>query len=1641
MSHTHPISQPPEPLTFTSSRPPPPIDRAETEEAARRLRAELAASAAPARRSRLLAEIAELEERGGDDAAAARDYLAAYNADVCSKEPLEALVRLLEKRRSLRNLGRIVDALERAATAPDERVRALLMRAAYEADVKGDLISAKSTARAATAVEAAPAAEEASAWLALEVLAGRTADAPSREAALTERLRFASSAEWRALLLVDRAQLAVAVGDVGGTLSFLRRAQSFESRASWMATSLLERVLSRLPEPENADDARDNRASHGQALVAVADHLEEALRDPSRGDALGVPSWARDPARLVDAWLRAAEAQRSMGQLDGAAATLDRALAFASRRQTEDGPIAVVAVTNARMRIAEYTGDTALVAKLARNLLVTEKDPGVAAALALHIAEHCAAAGDRSGAFEGVSRALARDPASLPATALQLDMLAEGEDPAAFAAQLEVFAQSLTAEESRVRALLLAAYVWAIPAGDTRAAKAALGRAPTHATGQTMLASPTTITRAERFLAGLAGDSVWYEDATARLAPLCGDDAEAVSLSVELIRIREARGDRVGATNAREMMTGTRWGAWLGGALAAFLPPVSPSANATEDRVHGAEEVRSRAVNDLAAAEIDPEMARGLSIVAALRARTAGALAEARSGLRSLHDADASDPLVATLLAQFDRAAGDCRAAAATCLRTAAASHDSTFAASLRLEAGFELWRLGEHGAALEEFEGAIAGAPEAARTVVRWAAWAVAGDSLEGRRRALAYSSGSSAHGNGPEADSLGIERFAIEACGGDAGEAAAALDVAETATNDELGAAAALGRLVWPSGVLNASAWRKAVERIAARGPEALALAASEQTRSARESGDAEELVAAAARWYAAGGKLPSALEWLAAATQLDRASEEKRAWLAVADSLTGEARESVLVAAALLERRVASTAPAPLTVGSSPAARLANLELGPPGCDPRRRATVLSEVDGTLGEGAGDDAKALAAWSFLASGDPLAAGALFESAALVRPDDLAAWEGLRTCAEIAGDHIMRARAAAELGARCHDDERGAAFWEEAAFAWMAVHESSGDTAADANIDRALEASFARDARRSIAFDKLFRRVRARKHNDQLLALIARRLAATDEPQEIQKLFWEQARVLREKGDQDGALKALEHVTLLDADHVGALALIGEINIRRGNFDEAAASLARLAALDGAPPKSRVTAGVAAVDVYEKKLERHDKALEVLLALHAANLSTLPVRERLARAAARTGDWESATAALEELMYERPDAGGRVEAARLAMAIHRDRLGRPQGAIRAMTKLLGEVPADGEALELLFQTEQPPEVRRALLEKARRALVTLLQDQPTERSAVRRLVDVTAALGDHALHGAALSVLVALDVTVAQSEPAFVEITARNRLVPHIEMSDPLLRAIAAPGDEGPLADLFVVLGPTLTEALGPTLQSIGVGRRDRVDPRSGLALRNEIAAWAGAFRLGAFDLYVGGKDVHGVQAVPGDPPALVVGANANAPLDPLARARVARELLSIVRGTAIVQSRDPVTVAAVVAAACKLAGVPLDHPPYAVLAEVERLLGKAMSRKTRKLLPDICRAIAASRADAGAWRSHALASLDRMSVLACGDATVVLSEILDTPVVGLADVVLGSERAERLLRFVLSEEYLSLRRALNLEVEGVS
>ena len=304
-------SQPPESI-LGSRIPPPPTDALkDVEGLLARLRAEAAGADDNARKARLLYEIGEIEERAGDEPAAARDYLAAFNMDGTFREPVEGLLRLLERRRSLRNLGKLVEALGRGAETPEEQVRAKTLRAYFLEDVGGDAEAAKQAAIEATTVEGASEAETATAWLTLELIAARVGDTSTRVRALSMRPALARDPTWRSLLRIDTAKLEAAAGNIDGALETLRAARAEGAGATFAAAVAAERLARRStardgngadrPAAGDGPEATSIRMkAYAEALEVQAALIDEAMTSPTRGDALGVPRWARSSVTMVE---------------------------------------------------------------------------------------------------------------------------------------------------------------------------------------------------------------------------------------------------------------------------------------------------------------------------------------------------------------------------------------------------------------------------------------------------------------------------------------------------------------------------------------------------------------------------------------------------------------------------------------------------------------------------------------------------------------------------------------------------------------------------------------------------------------------------------------------------------------------------------------------------------------------------------------------------------------------------------------------------------------------------------------------------------------------------------------------------------------------------------------------------------------------------------------------------------------------------------------------------------------------------------------------------------------------------------------------------------------------------------------------
>lgn len=1582
-----------------------------------RLRAEQAAQQDKSAQALLLHECGVLEETSGEEPIAARDYLAAFNADPQFREPLESLVRILSRRKSVKNLGKLLDALTRAAATPEERARALWERAAYLQAHEQNVAGARELIE--DAIGGCP--EDPTLWLELELCAAKGNDAAARMRALEARAELATDATWKALLFVDLAELAAAAGEGGRAYELLGGAAALEGKARFRTQVVLEAVAAK----------EDNLDALARALEGQADLIEEAIEDGARGDDTGVPRFMRKPEYAADAWLRAAAVKRRMGDLAASSAMLDRA-----GERLPESPV----IARARLAAAEGAGDVEGAAALAKQELGRGVVGPGAASLWLRVAEAAAAATDREGALEALRNALQFDAGSIPARAQEIDLLAAGSDPAALAVSIEATAATFAGREAKGRARLLAAWVWGAQAADTKAAKAALAEAA--ASG----VSAAVCARTARTLASLRGDGLWYEEATRDLLASGEggpDAAEQPGLWFELARSRLLRGDDAGAGEAFAKLSACDpeggASAWLGRVLGAYALGLADEGEAEAEGKTQKPARSPAAVEELAKVEPDPLMARALWLVAALRSARAGEADRARERLRDLHQASPGDTVIAVFLAELTRKAGDPRAAAAVLSACAKESDDGDLAAALHLEAALLLWRAGEKAGGVDEIEAAVRHASRAGSTLLTWALRGADPETIEGRRRAIEASSEA-----GADPTSLAIERFGLESAAGDAGDALSALEALENGADGDLAIAAALGRLLWPNALEQRSAVDRAIDRLddvpRKRGQEneAVAIARAERFRLARTVDQDRALTGArAASWHEADPKLYAALEWIGAALAADDRTGEVAARRAAASHLTDAPRAAMLASAAMVAMLDQPMVPQGFIQGEEAPAQLMNLELAVPGCDPRRRAAALHGLGTALGDDAQIDALALAGWSELAAGNFDEARKSFQQVVDLRAGDVAAWEGIRAASEGLGDHVQAALAAAQLGSLCKDDARGAEFWETAGVTLL-EHTSAKD---DAEI--AFERAFERDPTRAVAFDKLFRAVRGRNEDDRLLSIIERRLDVSEEESEIGKLYWERARVLRKKGDLDGALSALENVTMLEPDHVGALALLGEVCITKGNFTEGAPYLARLAKIEEAPRQQRLMSGIAAVDLFEKRLNAPEKALEVLIGMHKAGLSTLQVRERLAGVAARSGAWGEATSILETLMQERDKREGRIEAARLGMAIWRDKLKVPVRAESAVSKLLDEAPDDGEAIDFVLATPFEAPFKTRVLGRAKQTLLSALAANPADADRVELLSKLALAAQDNGLRQATLGSLVALDRNSAETSAELARLDTRVAAQPQIALDARGLAEIADPEDSGPITELLVLMAEAITVALGPSLSSLGVTKRDRIDARGGHPLRIAIAEWMGALGIsGDFDLYVGGPDPRAVHGIAGEQPALVLGSAVTAPFDATARSAVAREVFALKRGITAVRTRDDNTIASLVIATCIEAGINVPPPAYAVFGEVARSVKKeipreGLARRVRKPIPDVCQQIIASGQDPRQWAAAARRSIDRMAVIAAGDVSIVLADALGAPRDKLGGLAAESERARRLLAFVLSPSYLELRKKLGMGV----
>ncbi|HEX2882528.1 MAG TPA: hypothetical protein VHO25_23570 [Polyangiaceae bacterium] len=1551
-----------------------------------RLRAEHAATTEPELRARLSFELGLIEQGLGNNQTAAQYFEAAITANPTLREAGERLLALCEREPTpTPGLGRVLQSLLDSAGTLEEQQRALLLRVIHLTERERDGIGA----RALLEQWLMQHPDDVSAWLTLEIIAAQSADTALRRDALAERARCVDDPLWRALLLIDLSRLQAATDQPEAARRSLESVLQTRTSATYRTLTVLERLT------RSGDEA-----AFVATLDARARLLTATLRGEIAGASLGVPNSECSPNSSAAATLLAAQANQQQGTLDRAAALLDEAI-----NTLPDEAL----LLGARLRLAEALNQHEEVMRLARRLLDLGASPMVGATLWLSIAEAAQKLGQVESAIAALGEAVTLNAECWVARAQLLSLLATAGDDERLAAVLEQAAPLSTTSEGKAFEHFAAAGLFA-RRNQPLAVEQALSRAS--AAG----ASAVLVERVRRFLAVLGNDpTTRLSTNEALLRLLEGERSEQRDLQLELLRERLLKGDAAQANAILDQLAEHPSDAPLAWALRSFsngalTRPGSTASTESDDPLLL-----------LADRESSASWQWALRLVSAVRAQRRGTLPHAIDIVRQVRDAQPDDALSASYLSELLAGQGQLSSSVETLSQAADNSREPDERRALRVQAGLLAWRAGAQQRARQELQRAVDEGADFPTSVLAWCDGVIAGDGVEADRAELRVKALQKAILDDPQDHYCRLQHWAWASCS--EGQSARAAEALQALEHGPLSMAAHLARALSSTEAdsAGADASRAALEKHCET-PGSLT-AASHYLESTERSVGLPDRLIAARRWANSESSLAAACEWLALAHASRDRSQESKALLHLATLLPGDEATAVADSGHLSSWLAGGDLDSPK--GSSPL----HAESALPGAPAAERATALEAVLGMFPADAATT-QTLLGTNHLEAEQFSDAELCFRAATQQDAHDVAAWDGLREVALKTDNPQLMAEALAALGDITLQPEAAGELWRRASGILL-------DTLGDEQRGKyALARAIEVDPSHTDSYDRLVGLVQRKQDGRWLVRLIDLRLTVTQSPQDRVKLYWDKARAQRLLLDLDNTLLTLDALIALEPEHLGALALSGEVHLARGDDALACDKLQALAAHHDAPSRQRLLSGLTAADLAAGKLDDPARALDILRHLCEAGIANLAVRERLVRLCGRLEHWSLALENLNELMLERADTEGRMAAARMAIAIHRDRLNDPAGASDAVQVLLREAPEDAEALDFVLSGALPEELTQRLLQDGKQALLHQLEHEPEQMESVLRLATIAEALNDAAVRRAALGAAVALGHDTPEIEDALRALDATATRFPKAPLSDEQLTALCDPQDRGPVAELCRLLAADLAQVLGPNMKSLDLTKKDRLPAGKMLLLAPEILAWPEALGLTGIELFANVDDRPEIHAFADEATlAFALPSDLPAKLDRAQLSAIARQALGLQLGILVLHHHSAAQVASLLSGLCAKAGSPLPRATSGAPLSVVELLYGRLARKTRKQVAELAREIAEGDHDPLHWALAAERSLDRVALLATGNASLVQATFpggsRNTPPSDVA----GRERARHLVAFALSAQFQRLQHELGL------
>ena len=638
---------------------------------------------------------------------------------------------------------------------------------------------------------------------------------------------------------------------------------------------------------------------------------------------------------------------------------------------------------------------------------------------------------------------------------------------------------------------------------------------------------------------------------------------------------------------------------------------------------------------------------------------------------------------------------------------------------------------------------------------------------------------------------------------------------------------------------------------------------------------------------------------------------------------------------------------------------------------------------------------------------------------------PHHLAALELARRLARAGSDDKAYAVVTARLGGEVLEGERAAGFYREAAEtferigarreaagAWRAVLDRTPLDGAAANRARALLVElYAED-----------------KNPGALVELYTHRLDHVRGADDRVRLYLDRATLFYDGGDRDGAEKDLRAALDLDGDEPDALRRLAEICAAKPDGRDEAIALLQRFLEDEDDRQKRRTALQRLAELHEQagKVDDAVARLEEAVKLAPKPVDARSEHEKLAQLYIRQRQWQHAIESLRRLS-DIVDAGRERASVEIRIAsIYREGFSDPRAAVEALLRALRTDPLSMEALGKLMPLADAGHVLPLELEeKLERAIETARAQAAATPLAELPYQQLTRLWGWRADDDCRLVSAQAEALAAGRAPPA-----REAGIEPTKELSSQSWERIWPETARSVALEIWRAAGEATAALFGPSLESLGVGKRERVNAKG------TPIAWIPVDKIArslcgshfGYELYASPKNAD-LCVVTGN--ALVCGSAFADKLSPALRFRVARKVALMREQLGPIDAIDDDELALFFAACARVAELPmppvLASLPAARVEERTKQLGKPLARKERKALQAIGARMSTLPPPAE-WRRAILEGAARAGIAVGGDLVAAFSE--------LSLSLSKDPLAQSLTTFAVSDDFRVLRRDMGLK-----